>query len=259
MKVIMLTGDNKKTADAIQKQIHADNVISDVLPQDKEAHIRQLQQSGECVAMVGDGINDSPALARADIGIAIGAGQDIAIESADIILVNNDLQDVVSAFYLSKSVIKNIKENLFWALFYNSLGIPLAAGVFYPLLGWTLNPMFGAAAMSLSSFFVVSNALRLKMFKPKFEKQKYIPQLDKSQNKLKGNDIMKKVMKIDGMMCSHCTGRVDKVLNALDGINAQVSLEDKCAYLEITGEVSDELLKSTVEEEEYKVISIDNV
>ena len=259
MKVIMLTGDNKKTADAIQKQIHADNVISDVLPQDKEAHIRKLQDAGECVAMVGDGINDSPALARADVGIAIGAGQDIAIESADIILVNNDLQDVVSAFYLSKSVIKNIKENLFWALFYNSLGIPLAAGVFYPLLGWTLNPMFGAAAMSLSSFFVVSNALRLKMFKPKFEKQKYIPQLDKSQNKLKGNDIMKKVMKIDGMMCSHCTGRVDKVLNALDGINAQVSLEDKCAYLEITGEVSDELLKNTVEAEGYKVISIDNV
>ena len=257
MKVIMLTGDNKKTADAIGQQIYADKVISDVLPQDKETQIRQLQQSGECVAMIGDGINDSPALARADVGIAIGAGQDIAIESADIILVNNDLQDAVSAFSLSKSVIKNIKENLFWALFYNSLGIPLAAGVFYPLLGWTLNPMFGAAAMSLSSFFVVSNALRLKMFKPKFEKQKFIPQSNKVNNEMKGNDVMKKVMKIDGMMCAHCTGRVDKVLNAIDGVKAEVSLEDKAAYLEITGDISNDLLKDTVEAEGYKVISID--
>ena len=256
MKVIMLTGDNKKTADAIQKQIHADRVIADVLPQDKEAEIRRLQQQGEKVAMVGDGINDSPALARADVGIAIDAGQDIAIESADIVLVKNDLQDAAVAFSLSKAVITNIKENLFWALFYNSLGIPLAAGVFYPLLGWTLNPMFGAAAMSLSSFFVVTNALRLKMFKPKFELTAYESQSGKVLNKSKGNDSMKKVMKIEGMMCGHCTGRVSKVLNELDGVSAEVSLEDKAAYLEVSGDVTDEQLKSTVEAEGYKVIEI---
>lgn len=256
MKVIMLTGDNKKTADAIQKQVHADRVIADVLPQDKEAEIRRLQEQGERVAMIGDGINDSPALARADVGIAIGAGQDIAIESADIVLVKNDLQDAAAAFSLSKAVIKNIKENLFWALFYNSLGIPLAAGVFYPLLGWTLNPMFGAAAMSLSSFFVVTNALRLKMFKPKFEMITYESQSSKTQNKSKGNGIMKKVMKIEGMMCGHCTGRVSKVLNELDGVSADVSLEDKAAYLDISGDITDEQLKSTVEAEGYKVIEI---
>ena len=256
MKVIMLTGDNQKTADAIQKQIHADRVIAEVLPQDKEYKIRELQEKGERVAMIGDGINDSPALARADVGIAIGAGQDIAIESADIVLVKSDLQDAAAAFSLSKAVIKNIKENLFWALFYNSLGIPLAAGVFYPILGWTLNPMFGAAAMSLSSVFVVTNALRLKTFKPKFDMVKYMPLAYEIQETVKGNDVMKKTMKIDGMMCGHCTGRVDKVLNAIEGVKAEVSLEDKAAYLEISGDVTDEQLKSIVEAEGYEVTEI---
>ena len=252
MKVVMLTGDNERTANAIQRQINADSVISDVLPQDKEAKIRQLQQQGETVAMIGDGINDSPALARADVGIAIGGGQDIAIESADIVLMKNDLQDAAVAFSLSKAVIKNIKENLFWALFYNSLGIPLAAGVFYPISGWTLSPMFGAAAMSLSSFFVVTNALRLKLFKPDIN---MIPYEEYTQKK--GSDVMQKTMKIDGMMCGHCTARVSKVLNAIDGVSADVSLDDKAAYLTISGDVSDELLKSTVEAEGYTVTAIE--
>ena len=256
MRVIMLTGDNHATADAIQKQIHADSVIADVLPQDKASKIRELQAQGERVAMIGDGINDSPALARADVGIAIGAGQDIAIESADIVLVKSDLQDAAAAFSLSKAVIKNIKENLFWALFYNSLGIPLAAGVFYPILGWTLNPMFGAAAMSLSSVFVVTNALRLKMFKPKFKMLPYMQNAYEIEKTTKGNDVMKKTMKIEGMMCGHCTGRVDKVLNAIDGVKAEVSLEDKAAYLEISGDVADEQLKSIVEAEGYEVTEI---
>lgn len=256
MKVIMLTGDNKKTAHAIQQQIHADKVIAEVMPQEKEEEIRKLQVGGECVAMIGDGINDSPALARADVGIAIGAGQDIAIESADIVLVKNDLQDAAAAFALSKAVIKNIKENLFWALFYNSLGIPLAAGVFYPILGWTLNPMFGAAAMSLSSVFVVTNALRLKLFKPQFDMINYKPDSSRNKNKTKGNVIMKKIMKIEGMMCGHCTGRVEKVLNELKGVKAQVSLEDKAAYLEITENITDEQLKDVVEAEGYKVTEI---
>ncbi|MDE6150124.1 MAG: metal-transporting ATPase, partial [Ruminococcus sp.] len=256
MKVIMLTGDNQRTANAIQEQIQADHIIAEVLPQDKEAEIRRLQEQGEKVAMIGDGINDSPALARADVGIAIGAGQDIAIESADIVLMKNDLQDAAVAFSLSKAVIKNIKENLFWALFYNSLGIPLAAGIFYPLFGWTLNPMFGAAAMSLSSFFVVTNALRLKFFKPKFDIVPYESINADKTIETKGNDTMKKVMKIEGMMCGHCTGRVDKVLNALDGVEATVSLEDKAAYLTITGDISNETLKSTVEAEGYEVTEI---
>lgn len=256
MKVIMLTGDNQRTANAIQEKIQADEVIAEVLPQDKEAEIRRLQEQGEKVAMIGDGINDSPALARADVGIAIGAGQDIAIESADIVLMKSDLQDAAKAFALSKAVIKNIKENLFWALFYNSLGIPLAAGVFYPIFGWTLNPMFGAAAMSLSSFFVVTNALRLKFFKPKFDIVPYESINADKTIETKGNDTMKKVMKIEGMMCGHCTGRVDKVLNALDGVEATVSLEDKAAYLTITGDISNEILKSTVEAEGYEVTEI---
>ena len=165
--VIMLTGDNKKTAEAIRKQLNIDTVVAEVLPQDKEQEVRKIQESGKKVSMVGDGINDAPALARADVGIAIGAGTDIAIESADIVLMKSDLQDAVTAIQLSRATLRNIKENLFWAFFYNILGIPLAAGVFYLSLGWKLSPMFGAAAMSLSSVFVVSNALRLRFFKPK--------------------------------------------------------------------------------------------
>lgn len=252
MNVVMLTGDNKKTADSIGRQINADEVIAEVLPQDKEAEVRRLQENGECVAMIGDGINDSPALARADVGIAIGAGQDIAIESADIVLMKNDLQDAAAAFSLSKAVIKNIKENLFWALFYNSLGIPLAAGAFYPLFGWTLNPMFGAAAMSLSSVFVVTNALRLKLFKPKFEILPY----NRQEPDKKGFETMKKVIKIEGMMCSHCTSHVQNALNAIDGVKADVSLEDKAAYVEITSDVTDEMLKNAVTSEGYKVTGI---
>ncbi len=170
--VVMLTGDNKRTAEAIRKQLDIGRVVAEVLPQDKEEEVRAIQASGKRVAMVGDGINDAPALARADVGIAIGAGTDIAIESADIVLMKSDLMDVVTAIQLSRATIRNIKENLFWAFFYNSIGIPLAAGVFYVLLGWKLNPMFAAAAMSLSSVCVVLNALRLKLFKPhhKFDK-----------------------------------------------------------------------------------------
>ncbi|MGN1114610.1 MAG: heavy metal translocating P-type ATPase [Oscillospiraceae bacterium] len=250
IRTVMLTGDNKVTAKAIQNKVNTDEVIAEVLPADKESVIRKLQNNGP-VAMIGDGINDSPALTRADVGIALGAGQDIAIESADIVLVKSDLQDAVTAFELSRATIKNIKENLFWALFYNSLGIPLAAGVFYPLLGWTLNPMFGAAAMSLSSVFVVTNALRLKLFKPKTPRIEY-----KNQTERKGNIAMKKVMKIEGMMCSHCTGRVDKVLNSINGVTAQVSLEDKAAYLEISDNVSDTQLKEAVEKEGYTVTEI---
>lgn len=264
LSVVMLTGDHEKTARAIQKQLGITRVVAEVLPQDKEREVRRLQEEGHKVAMVGDGINDSPALARADVGIAIGAGTDVAIESADIVLMKSDLLDAAAAIQLSRAVIRNIKQNLFWAFFYNALGIPLAAGVFYPILGWQLNPMFGSAAMSFSSVFVVTNALRLKGFRPSFYKKKS-PEAELSaaeeikENKtveIKEETIMKKTMKIEGMMCGHCTGRVDKVLNALDGVQAEVSLEDKAAYLTITGDVDDALLKKTVEDEGYQVVEI---
>lgn len=261
MKVVMLTGDNKRTAEAIRRELDIDTAIAEVLPQDKEREIRRLQESGERVAMIGDGINDAPALARADIGIAIGAGQDIAIESADIVLMKSDLQDAAAAFQLSRATIRNIKENLFWALFYNSLGIPLAAGAFYPLTGWTLNPMFGAAAMSLSSVFVVTNALRLKFFKPDFS---YVPleasspaaDVNKESFKSKGIDIMKKTIKINGMMCGHCIAHVEKALNAIDGVTAKASLEDNAAYVTLDKNVDDAVLKAAVEEAGYEVTGI---
>lgn len=264
LSVVMLTGDHEKTAKAIQKQLGITRVVAEVLPQDKEREVRRLQEEGHKVAMVGDGINDAPALARADVGIAIGAGTDVAIESADIVLMKSDLLDAATAIQLSRAVIRNIKENLFWAFFYNALGIPLAAGVFYPILGWQLSPMFGSAAMSFSSVFVVSNALRLKGFKPSFYKKKSsaakLPAAEEIKEsktvEIKEEPTMKKTMKIEGMMCGHCTGRVDKVLNALEGVQAEVSLEDKAAYLTITGEVSDELLKKTVEDEGYQVVEI---
>lgn len=241
--VIMLTGDNKKTAEAIRQQLGITRFIAEVLPQDKEREIRNIQAEGKKVAMIGDGINDAPALARADVGIAIGAGTDVAIESADIVLMKSDLLDAVAAVQLSKAVIKNIKENLFWAFFYNAIGIPLAAGVFYSVLGWKLNPMFGAAAMSLSSVCVVSNALRLKMFKPKYIKQT-------------GGNIMKKTITIEGMTCNHCTGRVQKALSALDGVEASVDLETKSAFVTSSKEISDEILKKAVVDAGYEVISI---
>lgn len=245
--VIMLTGDNKKTAGHIARLAGIDSVIAEVLPHQKEAEIRRLQSSGHVVAMIGDGINDAPALVRADSGIAIGAGTDVAIESAGIILVRNDLRDAVCALRLSKAVMRNIRQNLFWAFFYNSLGIPLAAGVFYGILGIRLSPVVGALAMGLSSVCVVSNALRLRFFKT-----------DISAKKKTEEFVMAKKyeMVIDGMMCSHCSGRVEQALNAIDGVKASVNLEKKTAFIEAENNVSEEILKETVVNAGYTVVSI---
>ncbi|MBP2631294.1 MAG: Lead, cadmium, zinc and mercury transporting ATPase [Firmicutes bacterium] len=259
LEVIMLTGDHQRTAEAIQKEVNVSKVIAEVLPQDKESVIRVLQEQGKKVAMVGDGINDAPALVRADVGIAIGAGADIAMESADIVLMKSDLLDVVTAIALSKAVIKNIKINLFWAFFYNIIGIPLAAGVFYTFLGWKLNPMIGAAAMSLSSVCVVSNALRLKLFKPYREEEKVeeqvsfinLNQIEKEEEK------MKKVISIEGMMCNHCKKNVEKILSELDGVETVVvDLDGKTATVESSKEVSDALLTQTIVDADYQVVSI---
>lgn len=251
--VVMLTGDNQKTAEAIQKQLRIDRVVAEVLPQDKEREVRRLQESGKKVAMIGDGINDAPALARADVGIAIGAGTDIAMESADIVLMKSDLLDAVTAIQLSKAVIRNIKQNLFWAFFYNSVGIPLAAGVFFSLLGWKLNPMFGAAAMSMSSVCVVSNALRLKWFQPKRLQKNSTVQKSDSERKEK---TMKKVIAIEGMSCEHCKARVEKALNAIAGVNAAVDLEKKIATVTLTESVDDHELKNAVTDAGYDVAAI---
>lgn len=251
--VVMLTGDNQKTADAIAKKlgIHA---IADVLPQDKEQEVRRLQELGKKVAMVGDGINDAPALTRADVGVAIGAGTDVAMESADIILMKSDLMDAVTAVQLSHATIRNIKQNLFWAFFYNTLGIPLAAGIFYPVFGLKLNPMFAAAAMSFSSVFVVGNALRLKLFRP--QKHSSDVDLSKTTQVQKEEISMKKVLKIEGMSCGHCTGRVEKALNELDGVSAVVSLDEKSATVSLAKDVSDETLIKTVTDAGYEVVDI---
>ena len=258
IEVIMLTGDNKRTAAAIQRQLGIDTVIAEVLPQDKEREVARLQESGRRVAMVGDGINDAPALARADVGIAIGAGTDVAIESADIVLMKNDLLDVVTAVGLSKAVIRNIKENLFWAFFYNACGIPLAAGVFYNAFGWKLSPMFGAAAMSLSSFFVVMNALRLRFFHPvkRLPEEEAIEEPKKTTQKSKEEKNMI-TMKINGMMCAHCQAAVTKALNAVPGVKAEVSLEDKAAYIEAAADVDREALKKAVTDAGYEVVSVE--
>lgn len=257
--VIMLTGDNKRTAAAIAAQLGI-QAIAEVLPQDKEQEVRRLQESGKKVAMIGDGINDAPALMRADVGIAIGAGTDVAMESADIVLMKSDLLDAVTAVQLSHATIRNIKQNLFWAFFYNSCGIPLAAGVFYAALGWKLNPMFAAAAMSCSSFFVVSNALRLKLFKPTHQDlsaAKAAKAIEEKENHPNKEEvIMKKVLKIEGMMCNHCTGRVDKALNEMDGVTATVSLEGKSAEVELTKDISDEELIKVVTDAGYEVVDI---
>lgn len=248
--VVMLTGDNKKTAEAIRKQLGITKVIAEVMPQDKEKEIRNIQSQSKKVAMIGDGINDAPALARADVGIAIGAGTDVAIESADIVLIKSDLLDAVTAVQLSKAVIKNIKENLFWAFFYNSIGIPLAAGVFYSLLGLKLNPMFAAAAMSLSSVCVVTNALRLKSFKPKY-KAVDIKIIEKEVD-----NSMEKTMLIEGMSCGHCSARVEKALNELDGVNATVNLDKKTAFIKLSKDVADEILTKAVTDAGYEVVSV---
>lgn len=294
VNVIMLTGDNRRTAEAVRRKLGIDEVVAEVLPQDKEQKVSALKAAGHKVAMIGDGINDAPALAAADVGMAIGAGTDVAIESADIILIKNDLRDAVTAMKLSRAVIRNIKENLFWAFFYNCIGIPLAAGVLYPAFGLRLNPMFGAAAMSLSSVFVCTNALRLRFFKSGFEK-KYTQGEKKEakpaasdgptavigalemacgceaactidgakenhaapKNEKERNQTMKKEIKIEGMMCGHCTATVQKVLSGIEGVsNVTVSLEDKNAVVELSQDVPDEVLAKAVTDADYEVKGI---
>ena len=260
IRVVMLTGDNEQTANAIGKQAGVDEVIAGVLPDGKEAVIRKLKKQGR-VAMVGDGINDAPALTRADMGIAIGAGSDVAIDAADVVLMKSRLIDVPAAVRLSRATLTNIHENLFWAFFYNVIGIPLAAGLWYPLLGWKLNPMFGAAAMSLSSFCVVTNALRLnlcRVYDPKHDR-KATPDRKNKTNKTNESEekSMTKTMNIEGMMCGHCEARVKKALEALDAVSeAAVSHESGTAVVTLSSDISDEKLKETVEAEDYKVTSI---
>ncbi len=276
IRVVMLTGDNERTARAIGAQAGVDEVIAGVLPDGKESVIRSLKEQGK-VAMVGDGINDAPALTRADMGIAIGAGTDIAIDAADVVLMKSRLSDVPAAIRLSRATLKNIHENLFWAFFYNVIGIPLAAGVWIPIFGWQLNPMFGAAAMSLSSFCVVSNALRLNWFKMydgsrdrkrrtkdtaehRREEQKAELQTDtrNTENNKKEETTMTKTMKIEGMMCGHCEARVKKVLEALPQVDAaEVSHEAGTAVLTLNAEIDNEVLRKTVEDQDYKVIGIE--
>ena len=277
IKVVMLTGDNERTARAIQRDVGADEVIAEVLPQDKEKEVRRIQESGQKVAMVGDGINDAPALARADVGIAIGAGTDVAIESAGVVLMRSDLLDVAGAIQLGKAVIRNIKENLFWALFYNTICIPVAAGIFYPSFGLKLSPMIGALAMSFSSVFVVSNALRLRLFKPKFaaaaavdgggEKSgarcnvAAITVEDKTEviKETKGEDVkMKKVLHVEGMMCQMCVKHVTQALKNVAGVEAvEVSLEAKTAAVTLGAEVEDAVLAKAVTDAGYEVTGVE--
>lgn len=283
LSVVMLTGDNRRTAEALRKRMGISQVIAEVLPQDKERHISELQQGGHKVAMIGDGINDAPALAKADVGIAIGAGTDVAIESADAVLMRNDLQDAVTAVKLSKAVIKNIRENLFWAFFYNVIGIPLAAGVLYPMFELKLSPMFGAAAMSLSSVCVVSNALRLRRFKVKrtaaeegqaeetpaanetvsSEGQRQIPAASEAGAEKTDDNIedierkettMKYELKIEGMMCQHCQKHMTDALNAMDGVTATVDLEAKSASVEADREISMDEFAKVVEDAGYTLV-----
>ena len=250
IEVVMLTGDNERTAAAVGKQAGVDQVIAGVLPDGKEAEIRRLKRKGK-VAMVGDGINDAPALTRADIGIAIGAGTDVAIDAADVVLMNSKLSDVPAAIRLSRATLRNIHENLFWAFIYNIIGIPLAAGVWIPLFGWQLNPMFGAAAMSLSSFCVVTNALRLNLFDMRNAAK------DKKIKRKQEETTMEKSMKIEGMMCGHCEATVKKALEALDGVDhAEVSHEQDQAVVTLKEDVANDVLKKAVEDKDYNVVSI---
>lgn len=282
VRVIMLTGDNRRTAEAVRQKLGISEVVAEVLPQDKEKKVSELKRQGHKIAMIGDGINDAPALAAADVGMAIGAGTDVAMESADIILMKNDLRDAVTAMKLSRAVIRNIKENLFWAFFYNCIGIPLAAGVLYPAFGIRLNPMFGAAAMSLSSIFVVGNALRLRGFKSGFTPLKTgtpeaarteqettqaavegeqcileAPAEQNSKEEKERTNTMTKVISIEGMMCSHCTGTVQKALEAVEGVKAvTMSLEQKNATVELASDVADEVLTKAVVDAGYEVKGI---
>ena len=246
LKAVLLTGDNELTAREVARQTGIETVIAGVRPQDKESVIRRLQDEGEVVAMVGDGVNDAPALVRADVGISFGTGTDVAVESADMVLLKGNLTGVATALELSRAVIKNIKENLFWAFFYNVLGIPLAAGVLYGPLGWKLNPMVAAAAMSFSSVCVVSNALRLRFFKPTEIKTK----------QTKGEKCMRKTLIIEGMVCGHCAARVERALNALAGVEARVNLGKKMAVVESAGALDEEALKKVVQDAGYEVVSI---
>ena len=261
IRVVMLTGDNERTAKAIGAQAGVDEVIAGVLPDGKESVIRSLKEQGK-VAMVGDGINDAPALTRADIGIAIGAGTDIAIDAADVVLMKSKLSDVPAAVRLSRATLRNIHENLFWAFFYNVIGIPLAAGIWIPVFGWKLNPMFGAAAMSLSSFCVVSNALRLNLFKIRDasrdkkikRKEKGTAEISKIKEEKKE---MEKTLKIKGMMCGHCEASVKKALEALPEVDeALVSHQEGTAVVKLNAEVADDVLKKTVDDKDYEVTSI---
>ena len=256
--VVMLTGDNERTAKAIGQQAGVDEVIAGVLPEGKEQVIRKLKEKGK-VAMVGDGINDAPALTRADMGIAIGAGTDVAIDAADVVLMKSRLSDVPAAIRMSRATLRNIHENLFWAFFYTIIGIPLAAGVWYPLFGWKLNPMFGAAAMSLSSFCVVSNALRLNLFKMyDASKDKKLKAKKEKKRSKKEDKTMKKIMHIEGMMCGHCEAAVKKALEALPQVDeAVVSHEAGTAELTLNAEITDDVLKKTVEDKDYTVTSVE--
>ena len=264
IRVVMLTGDNSRTANAVAKLINADEVISEVRPEDKEKYIRKQREQGYFTAMTGDGINDSPALAGADVGIAIGSGTDIAIDSADVILMKDSLMDVVNAIDLSKAVMRNIKMNLFWAFFYNILCIPLAAGVFYLPFGIKLNPMIGSAAMSISSVCVVLNALRLRFFKINSQNANYPENKNvltdsintNNNNNEKGVNAMKKVLVVDGMMCGHCVQHVQKALTSLSGIkDAEVNLEKKTAEVVMESDISDDILINAVTEAGYTVLS----
>ena len=277
IRVVMLTGDNERTAQAIGAEAGVDEVIAGVLPDGKEAVIRTLKEQGR-TAMVGDGINDAPALTRADVGIAIGAGTDIAIDAADVVLMKSRLSDVPAAIRLSRATLRNIHENLFWAFIYNIIGIPLAAGIWYPIFGWKLNPMFGAAAMSLSSFCVVTNALRLNLFgmydagkdKKRRKKGSTTGNGSRSANtgsatavqpeenqKEKENKDMEKTMEIKGMMCGHCEARVKKALEALPEVTeAIVSHEAGTAVVKLSAAVSDDVLKKAVEDQDYEVTGI---
>ncbi|MDO4661562.1 MAG: heavy metal translocating P-type ATPase [Tissierellia bacterium] len=270
-EVIMVTGDNEKTAEAIRKDLNIDNKFAEVVPSDKDKVVKKLQEKGKKVLMVGDGINDAPALARSDIGVAIGNGTDVAIDSADVVLMKDDLLDVVSAIELSKATIKNIKENLFWAFFYNILGIPIAAGVFYNAFGLSLNPMIGSFAMSLSSLFVVTNALRLRKFKPEFKNEDSINQIyenklenknkkeiKKEENKEDNMFSKKKTVNVEGMMCENCAKHVTEALESVKNVkSAKVSLEDKNAVIKYKDDVDDNEIKEKVKEAGYKVTSID--